>query len=239
MSYNAYKTHVFRKHRNSAGQYVPNSGESPDSDESPEIESNVPLQTEAKLEATIQNQCGIMFLTLLAQHNVTNPALQTILNCFKEMGIANNVKIRESLLNSTLIDQISKDDLISFNINLFKTEFLRKQYFKMNFDFVSYKTIISGRNSKLCEFYYVSLLDTIPSFLKNTSMERTHYFENYLTDFNDARLFQNNPFFNSSVTKLLIILYHDVFNFCNPLGQYNNSKKSGWCLRIDRKNLKL
>lgn len=102
------------------------------------------------------------------RHNVSNPALQTIINCFKEIGIA---------INKHVIDQICKYDLFSSNIN-----------FKQNFDFVGFKTIILGSNNdnKLCEYYYVSLLDTIPSFLNNASIEQKQHFENYLTDLMQA-----------------------------------------------------
>lgn len=243
-SYNSYKSHVYRKHQKNTDNNLNIAPELPGCSEPFEDENvshssvneslvvndSIPIPN---LKSTFENQCGILFLTLLGRHNVTNSALQTIIHFLIEITKANNSRILNSLLETfsgdfeSKISKILENDLMSTNLELFKTDFLRKKYFHKYFDLVGFNTITLGRNNenKISKYYYVSILDTIPNFLKKSSLLQKQQFDGFLTDYQDARLFQKSQFFNSGDTKLEIILYQDAFNVCNPLGQYKNSKK--------------
>lgn len=118
------------------------------------------------------------------------------------------------------------DDILLDNLKLFKTDYFRKKYFKEHFDWVGYSAITLGRNNEneICQFYYVSIIESIQNFLKNLNMKKEST-DGYLKDFNDGNIYQKSQFFNTSDEKLQIILYQDAFNVCNPLGQYKNTKK--------------
>lgn len=164
-TYNSYKSHRLRKHNNPRNQTQTELALNKKTNnleinieaienenlviEPDENKSTFNEACHTNMESIFEIQCGILFLTLLARHNVTNSAIQTIIHFLTEILEANNTRVCSSLLDifstesKSLIEKVFETDLLSKSFQLFKTEFFRKKYFKNNFDWVGFNTIRS------------------------------------------------------------------------------------------------
>ena len=107
-----------------------------------------------------------------------------------------------------------------------RSSYLRKNYYKNTFKFVSPVEINLGIDSSgkthIC--HYVPILETLRVLCEDTSVHR-HWVPNResnqgncLNDIHDGKVFKQNAFFQSNPDALQILLFQDSFEIVNPLG---------------------
>ena len=109
------------------------------------------------------------------------------------------------------------------------TENLQKSFFKTNFDYVSFREVTVGtimvkkkKGSKMLvvekeeKFIYAPLLDSLKQFFSNRRIR--NLILKPTRENQDGVFYQNHPFFNENPKALMLIIYHDKVEMCNPLG---------------------
>lgn len=103
LSTELYAVHVFRQHNSNvdslnlsiANWNVCSANFNVGDDEA--VKESEILEISVSNAKSIERQCGKMFLTLLAEHNVTNSAIQTIINLFIEMEQENKMILEQTI----------------------------------------------------------------------------------------------------------------------------------------------
>lgn len=252
---NSYYIHNSRDHRNLA---LISENESTDEqcDSVSDEGQDVDMSFESPLLATTTNcsstenvtkTVGLMLLSLLAKHHVASIAVQQIVDCFSEISNVQEASNQEKIkifTSSVGLSENESNDLFrglvldNFNYTLFNTscgifrsDYMRKKFFKSNYSFVEPVKIDLGINKerKECFFYYVPIIDTIKSLLtKNDNYKSilTPHRKNdrYMSDYTDGKRFGSNIFLQEQ-NVLHIMLYQDGFGTVNPLGDAKTRHK--------------
>lgn len=158
---------------------------------------------------------------------------ENLLCCMKaELGkfetISENVK-------NEILKKFSDNNLFTevfSNNSLLKSDYLRKKYFKQNFNFIDPIAIKLGRNkqNKIATYHYVPILESLTPFIQHPSIKRQllnpilSNEQNLLCDYTDGSIFKAMPFFQDSKV-LKVFLYQDSFETVNPLGSAKKKHK--------------
>lgn len=136
-----YSVHIFRRHNQdvdlSGSISIASSASSLTNDDG--LHENVEHVTEQEISQNnadaLELQCGKMFLALLAEHNITNSAIQAIILFFTEIGRNNKDAFEQKCkglleLNSiplSTLDGLFNEDILLNNLQLFKSDYFRKK----------------------------------------------------------------------------------------------------------------
>lgn len=190
---------------------------------------------------------GILLLKLLAKHHVPSIAVQQVVDCLSEVSSLQEAHNHEQLNDFSAKIELSEKEsndlfrnlvLDNYSYSLFnstngcfRSEYIRKKYFQNNFSFVEPIKIDLGINNqrKECFYYYVPILETIKSVLKNyqdykSIFNVTNKNDGFMRDYNDGKKYKLNTFCQQD-NVLHIMLYQDGFGTVNPLGDAKSRHK--------------
>ena len=194
----------------------------------------VTVSSESDLNAT-----GIAALLCLLQHKQLIPSstIDTIVSETVDMLNSFSAHVKEKLkllLERNLIDhdvvqEIVKDlteDLSLTDVfSCLNTEYLRKQYIRNNFMFVSpisKKFPLHGDIGETVTYMYVPLLESLKAIFSDAYVKE-QFLADYeqstmYGDFGDGLKVKNNDLFKLKERSLKLLLYTDAFEIVNPLG---------------------
>lgn len=190
---------------------------------------------------------GLLFLNLLSKHHVPNTAVQQIVEHLANLSsfqdsisqgriatLAKNFNLSD-YEKSEIFDNLGTDNLnhVLFNAKegIFRSEHMRKKYFRDNFNYVEPKQIDLGLNKDHKEsfYYYVPVIATLKSILSGSNAFESFFStsknnEDYMVDYTDGHHFKNHSFLNQPYV-VHIFLYQDAFGTVNPLGDAKTRHK--------------
>lgn len=125
-------------------------------------------------------------------------------------------------------------NILCSDFGVLRSTYMRKLYFKREFNFVSPVAIPLGDNAcgkqQCC--HYVPILESLKYFCQDNSVKKYLNSTNCNTtdgdlyyDIQSGRVFQQNIFFKEFPTALQIILFQDSFEVVNPLGSSKTKHK--------------
>lgn len=182
---------------------------------------------------------SVLYLTLHSKYFVTEKAINTIIEHIRDINEISNNAIIEHIKNyyDVNINQTVVQGLNYFNdahntvSGLLRTTHTRHNYFKNEFEYVHPKCINFGIcGDKLCNYYYVPIIETIKVLMKNKNIqqwltEEMESSDNIFANITDGSVFKNNSFFSENPNALRIIIFQDAFEICNPLGSSRKKHK--------------
>ena len=145
------------------------------------------------------------------------------------------------------VDREDVLDVFSNNNSPFEglqTKSLQNAYFNQNFNFVEYKEIHLGNKlikkknglkqylvEKEETFVYIPLIKSLEQLLSNKRIRSLILRPPYQTktglfyDICDGTVYKNDLYFQQNPCALMLILYHDEVEVCNPLGSKSTKHK--------------
>ena len=124
------------------------------------------------------------------------------------------------------------------------TNFKQLSYIKKNFNYAGYSEEVLGEKlervrrknkrvliSKDEKFIYIPLLDSLAQLLSHKKIAKLilrmpkYCGDGILYDICDREFFKNDDLFRENEDALIIILYHDALEVCNPLGSHAGTHK--------------
>lgn len=198
------------------------------------------MNSNENLDSCYLKSLSLLYLTLEAKYFLTQNALNTIVDCFRELNIISNNNITNYFRHSFNIN-ISHEllnELHYFNnihdrfTGQLRSSFIRKKYFKSEFNFVAPLSIKLGESrGKICNFYYVPLLETLKVLLGKSNIRTqilTHdnnSVDDVFANITDGSVYKNNQYFMDNPTVLRLLLFQDAFEICNVLGSARKKYK--------------
>ena len=209
-------------------------------------------QGEEDLEIPINNtqfmhSLALFYLKMQAELLLPASNIQMLLCDFNDIHLAGesykSSKVSRKLKELNISDEDTRKimaelqnvDLIKkYNLSVFKTDHLRKSYFKKYFMYVAPVDIYLGKDrngsNRFCK--YVPITETLQALLSQKSV-KMQLFESlsksfdgsFYRDFDDASVFSDNSFFTQNPSALRIILYQDGYEVVNPLGSGKKKHK--------------
>ena len=149
------------------------------------------------------------------------------------------MKISEKLRGHGIPDDIINDVIdISLTNPLtdIETNYKQNKHLKENFNLVEPRSVSLGstitnrrhgakRRMVMVEdnVYYVPIIDSLEQFLNAPGVFQTCVFdfekrEDFITDFSNGTMFHDHPSFKDSKNSIVLSLYYDDIEICNPLG---------------------
>lgn len=178
-----------------------------------------------------------LYLKLEAKYFVRKTAIQEVVHSLGDLNTLNTLFIKNKL--SQLGIQI-EESVLKQNLNykahntedgLLNTNLSRENFYKKNFTYIAPVKVNLEKDNFQSKFYYVPILETLKSLLKNKNVleqclnNTPSRGQNFLSDILNAKCCNMNPFFLENKTSLKIILYQDSFEVCNPLGSAKKKHK--------------
>lgn len=249
----SFRSHVFRKHKiqHDPVNYTATCSspaafeeeKSTLSTQDPELFSPLNNSDSSKdgLKKLGVNMLANMYITLQSKFFLCDKSLQTIIDGFSDLELLNNAYMKH-LCKENGFD-LNKTDFNFLSETLFKvaqhkttgllrTSYIRKKYFKENFNFVEpIKVGISSDNDASTRFYYyVPILGTLKNLLTVESIfqqvtDTDINTNTFYQDITDGDVHKKNIFFCENQFSIKIILYQDAFEICNPLGSARKKYK--------------
>ena len=154
----------------------------------------------------------------MTQENLVS-RMKTELEKFESISECNRSEILKQFSSNNLFTEVFSDK------SLLKSDYLRKKYFKQNFNYIEPIEIRLGKNkqNKVATYHYVPILASLTAFVQHPSVKRQLLNpilpndSNVLCDYVDGSIFKTTQFFQDS-KNLKIFLYQDSFETVNPLG---------------------
>lgn len=240
--------HTLTKIKNKVGEIVPIDSDNTNKDIAHEIRltelpESVMYQPE-NFESFVRDT-SLFFMRLQAQHNISSNVVQIIFDelnkfCFRTLDsslsylsqkLITNLGLPPETIKRFLLDTYQQNELIKVQ-EVLKSDYLRKVYFKKEFNFIKPVCVRLGYNKFNMQtfFHYVPILKSLTTFLGNESvlsqlMHPIGTTEGHISDYKDGFYFKEHQFWNSEKLALEILLYQDSFEVVNPLGSARNKHK--------------
>lgn len=170
-----------------------------------------------------------LLISLESKYLVSKTALQALVRGITDVINLNSKYIYTNLskrgISQVVLSDIEKDLFFAaFNskTGLLKTNWCREKYYKTNFSFVAPIEIQLNDGKKESCLYYVPILQTLKTLLKNKiileqCLLKKRSTNGIFADLTDGQKHRASNFFQQN-NILQIILYQDAFEVCNPLG---------------------
>ena len=195
----------------------------------------------------LKNSLALFYLKMQAELLLPASTIQIVLGDFNDLHTVGE-SYRLSRLSQRLTElNISPEDtqkilaelqhldlIKKFNLSIFKSDHLRKSFFKKNYIYVAPIDLYLGedRNGSHRFCKYVPITETLQALLSQKSVQMQLFqslgksFDGSLyRDFDDASVFLDNSFFTQNPSAFRIILYQDAFEVVNPLGSGKKKHK--------------
>lgn len=187
-----------------------------------------PTLSADQLRAAYIKSLATTYLTLQAKFFTTETTLQVIIDSLMDLNDIGTECIASSVVQNfqTDIRQIIKENnMLRLAHNpidgVLRTPYMRKLYYKKNYNYVAPIEIILGNNRA---FFYVPILETLIALLSNEDVRNSlsgdtiKPYDGTFRDLTDGQCFNKCGFFSENLEALRLILYQDSFEVCNPLG---------------------
>lgn len=178
-----------------------------------------------------------IYLNLTSKYFVSEKALQIFIDGMFDLNELNNMFLMQEMNNHniTLDQNLIKNNLFEYAHNsssgILRSYYSRKQFYKTHFNFVEPICVKFNENKSF--FYYIPIFSTIEALFKNQnflqqfflSHKKSDKYSNSFFDICDGTCLVNNSFFIENPNAIKILLYHDAFEICNPLGSAKTKYK--------------
>lgn len=232
------RTHHYRKHAND-----PEAENSEDDILVQENEDHNDVETET--EDFMKKWEAQFILMLVAQHNLSQKAVDDILVSMKQMNVFRNNLMKENIRSQVPEDIYARIDLDKiFSDDMFEglqSKYLREKYFERYLGYIKPAAVKLGEkrvNVKLQNKYrfiekdvlgyYVPFFCQLQEILKMPEVQEELHAPKksdfQFADIRDGTHFQN-PFLRDHADALLFCLYHDDFEIVNPIGSHRKKHK--------------
>lgn len=187
---------------------------------------------------SVEHKIASLFLCMQTLLHVSKSASQKIIEEFHDILTFSQIHSCQRLKEVLTQNNIEADDDVIKNINdaLFKTnpiilstgpkgvlssDYKRNAYFKKNFPIIE-PTEYTYRTTAKNTFVYVSVVSVLENLLKEECFFEKLVFdkvnkEGQYSSFRDGQYFKNNQLLGLQ-DKIILALYIDDFEICNPLG---------------------
>ncbi|XP_028418281.1 uncharacterized protein LOC114543534 [Dendronephthya gigantea] len=147
-------------------------------------------------------------------------------------------KYFSEIITETLLNDVKSP------FNGLDTYFKQVSYIKQNFNYVNYREELLGqqikrvpkRNKRILvekeeSFIYIPIIESLKQLFTNKTLAKVIFRkpntcnDEILYDICDGEFFKNDRLFVDHKDALIIIIYHDALEVCNPLGSHTGTHK--------------
>lgn len=232
----SFKRHHYRKHANEAEE---------DEDEINDHE-DLPLnEIEQSVISETQQAEAQFLLKLKSEHNLSEKAIDDIMETTKQMIQHQSSKIKERLsteIPEHIFETLNDDEIFGNDTFVgLETEFLREKFFEKNLGYIKPQAVKLGVENVLKKVgkkyrlvekeklgYIVPFFPQLQELLKMPEVHEELTEENHnLFDIMDVKdgTYYKKKYFQDHKDALLFCLYYDDFEIVNPIGSHRKKHK--------------
>lgn len=192
-----------------------------------------------------QKSEALFLLKLKAEHNLSEKALNDIMDSTKEMLQHQSSVIKQRLsteIPEDFFQTVNRDEMFRLDVFLgLETEHLREKFFRRHLGYIKPVSVKLGTEQVLKKVgnkhrfvekekngFFIPFFGQLHELLKMPEVQEDLSAETESTfpllDFKDG-LYHNKKYFDDHPDALLFCLYHDDFEIVNPIGSHRKKHK--------------